>query len=326
MTEHIHGIFKFIDPPSDTALQQCTDAIDACFYPWERCLPELKAESEGKVTVRWEDTGQGNTGMYYGSKDRVQNVILLNNRYSVTNHAFTMLHEAGHMVDDTALRDDQRKALVEKWHKDLDGRWDDYIQNGEEISWSHNTPHTHSTYQSGWRVSDADYYHRPNEAFADAFVACFAPTVFSYPRFAHWSNDLAGVRSIILSQPAPPPPPKVWPFPNDSIYRLYRATFLREPDRGGYDYWKARLDTGTSLHTIANGFTGSTEFRQRYGALDNRAFVTLLYRNVMERAPDAGGLAHWVGALDGGQSRGHVLVGFSESTELKNKINKERMT
>ena len=35
------------------------------------------------------------------------------------------------------------------------------------------------------------------------------------------------------------------------------------------------------------------------------------------RGPDAGGLADWVGRLESGQSRGSILVGFSESVEYR---------
>jgi Domain of unknown function (DUF4214) len=45
--------------------------------------------------------------------------------------------------------------------------------------------------------------------------------------------------------------------------------------------------------------------------------VTLLYQNVLGRAPDPAGLAAWVAVLDGGASRGQVLLGFSESAEYK---------
>jgi hypothetical protein len=78
------------------------------------------------------------------------------------------------------------------------------------------------------------------------------------------------------------------------------------------------LRAGTvTLVQVADFFTASPEFQATYGALDNTAFVTLLYGNVLGRAPDAGGLAGWVGALDGGMTRGQVLVGFSESPEYK---------
>jgi len=45
--------------------------------------------------------------------------------------------------------------------------------------------------------------------------------------------------------------------------------------------------------------------------------VTLLYANVLGRAPDAAGLAGWVSMLAGGASRGSVLLGFSDSPEYQ---------
>ena len=50
----------------------------------------------------------------------------------------------------------------------------------------------------------------------------------------------------------------------------------------------------TSLEGAAAGFVGSAEFAARFGAPDNAGFVTLLYGNVLGRAPDAAGLNHWM--------------------------------
>ncbi len=99
------------------------------------------------------------------------------------------------------------------------------------------------------------------------------------------------------------------------VRRLYLASFLREPEPGGLRYWTGQLAAGRSLVDIASYFAASPELHQRYGALDDRAFVARLYRNVLGRAPDAGGHAHWTRMLAQGRSRGWVLVSFSESNE-----------
>ena len=57
-----------------------------------------------------------------------------------------------------------------------------------------------------------------------------------------------------------------------------------------------------------------------YGALDDGQFVDQIYANVLERAPDPGGKAHWTGVLGTGVSRGEVMVGFSESPEFIDKV------
>jgi hypothetical protein len=79
------------------------------------------------------------------------------------------------------------------------------------------------------------------------------------------------------------------------------------------------MEAGATLLQVADAFIGSAEFIGKYGANPSSAdFVTLLYVNVLDRAPDAGGLAYWVGLLDSGTlSRAQVLVGFSESVENK---------
>lgn len=101
--------------------------------------------------------------------------------------------------------------------------------------------------------------------------------------------------------------------------RLYSAYFLRAPDLGGLRYWVGRLQSGMSVQAASQFFSESSEFKNRYGALDNGQFVDLVYQNVLGRAPDSSGRAHWVTALSGGQSRGSVMIGFSESNEFVGK-------
>jgi hypothetical protein len=101
-------------------------------------------------------------------------------------------------------------------------------------------------------------------------------------------------------------------------YRLYRAAFDRLPDQAGIDYWTAQLNAGMSLLTAASCFILSTEFRSMYGeAPTDDQFITLLYKNVLHREPDAGGWAYWMNAMTHGLTQARVLVEFSESPENK---------
>ena len=107
-------------------------------------------------------------------------------------------------------------------------------------------------------------------------------------------------------------------FKNTSpaLARLYFAYFLRTPDYEGLMYWIGQNKGGKNLHQISESFALSQEFGQRYGSLDNEQFVTLIYHNVLERAPDANGKAYWLDRMNhGGLTRGALMVGFSESTE-----------
>ncbi|EWY41491.1 hypothetical protein N825_27420 [Skermanella stibiiresistens SB22] len=104
--------------------------------------------------------------------------------------------------------------------------------------------------------------------------------------------------------------------PAAQVHRLYDAALDRAPDMDGLKAWTNALTSNSqTLQQVANGFTTSAEFQQRYGDLDNGGFVTLLYQNVLDRAPDAPGLAAWQGALNAGMTRAEALVGFSESPE-----------
>jgi Ca2+-binding RTX toxin-like protein len=105
------------------------------------------------------------------------------------------------------------------------------------------------------------------------------------------------------------------------IFRLYGATLARTPDVSGFKGWTDALGNGQGLAGIAAGFVNSTEFQTRYGSQDSTGFVTLLYQNVLGRAPDAGGLSYWRDQLETGtQSRTQVVIGFSESGEYINRM------
>jgi hypothetical protein len=99
------------------------------------------------------------------------------------------------------------------------------------------------------------------------------------------------------------------------IARLYHAALNRLPDADGLENWTAALKSGAALLQLSNGFIVSTEFQQKYGSLNNTAFVTLLYNNVLGRNPDNAGLINWTNSLNAGNTRASVVVGFSESDE-----------
>jgi hypothetical protein len=97
--------------------------------------------------------------------------------------------------------------------------------------------------------------------------------------------------------------------------RLYDTVFGRLPDTSGLTNWTHSLEGGMSLQTVAADFVASQEFQSKYGGLDNTGFLTLLYANVLHRAPDTPGLNTWLAALAAGTSRAQVVLDFSESPE-----------
>lgn len=100
--------------------------------------------------------------------------------------------------------------------------------------------------------------------------------------------------------------------------RLYLAYFDRWPDDSGLSYWVDVYRNGYGLVAISTEFALSPEFVNTYGALDDRAFVNLVYRNVLGREPDQRGFDHWMSRMNAGMSRGELMIAFSESEEFRN--------
>ena len=103
-------------------------------------------------------------------------------------------------------------------------------------------------------------------------------------------------------------------------YRIYKAAFDRAPDLPGLGYWIDVMDKGAALTGVAGGFIGSAEFQSRYGTANDMDFIKLLYENVLDRQPDAGGYQFWQDAMLRGLSREGVLIEFSESPENKTNV------
>jgi Domain of unknown function (DUF4214)/Abnormal spindle-like microcephaly-assoc'd, ASPM-SPD-2-Hydin len=105
---------------------------------------------------------------------------------------------------------------------------------------------------------------------------------------------------------------------NAPIVRLYLGTYLRIPDTSGLLFWIGeyrRNPTRATLESIATQFATAPEFVQRYGAVSNQTYVTLLYQNILQRQPDAAGVSFWTDRLDRGVTRGVMLAEFTESAE-----------
>lgn len=107
------------------------------------------------------------------------------------------------------------------------------------------------------------------------------------------------------------------------VARLYFAYFLRIPDYAGLQHWIGQFKSGVPIGQISQAFANSAEFSARYGALTNSQFVSLVYNNVLGRAPDAAGLSHWTSQLNAGMTRGDMMLAFSESSEYRAIVHNE---
>lgn len=101
------------------------------------------------------------------------------------------------------------------------------------------------------------------------------------------------------------------------VTRMYEVCLDREPDTDGLNDWSNRLATGQAQGTdIAFGFIFSEEFKNLN--LCNEHYVDSMYSAFFGREADAAGKADWVGQLNSGATRGHVMTGFVNSQEFAN--------
>lgn len=105
------------------------------------------------------------------------------------------------------------------------------------------------------------------------------------------------------------------------VARLYLAALDRVPELPGFLDSRNYLFSappaglpGPSLKGLADIMLRGVEFNAT-PAGDDVAFVTRLYNQALNRAPEAAGLASWTSAMQAGLSRAEVLLGISESAE-----------
>lgn len=85
------------------------------------------------------------------------------------------------------------------------------------------------------------------------------------------------------------------------IMELYTAYFNRVADKAGVDYWANEMDAnGWTLDQVAQSFADQAEYQAIYGNLGNEGTIVAIYENLLNRAPDAAGLAYWKEQLDSG--------------------------
>lgn len=233
------GPFRLVNPPEGAA-EVIAEAVRRIEFPWPMLDAYVDADDDRAVLVEWGDTGQGVSGLFYGYGAR----ILLSNldRDLGPAQAFVFAHEVGHLVDRAVLDDEARAALLAIMHPGIRlGHFD------------HDHPDAgHDADPGEWSNGGDAYVSRVYEAFADLFVAAFAPSLWDgsafgigrrWPRFVHWTDDLDAVRRYTLaagrpdSKPAPVPARPARP-------RRRRLRALRAHLRRVLRRWRRRVRRG----------------------------------------------------------------------------------
>ena len=103
---------------------------------------------------------------------------------------------------------------------------------------------------------------------------------------------------------------------NDFVSRLYRNFLKREPDEKGLADWVDALVSGRGTGAqVVSGFVLSNEYQAN--SLNNKEYITALYRIIFDREPDEEGLKAWISVIeDGGYTHEEVLAGFINSEEF----------
>ncbi len=100
----------------------------------------------------------------------------------------------------------------------------------------------------------------------------------------------------------------------DSVTKLYIATFDRAPDVDGLEYW---LKSGLSLEDISASFFEQKETKEKYpDELDNEDFIIEIYANLFNRAPDSEGFDFWLKQLrEGRVTRATFMLAVMDSAQ-----------
>lgn len=103
-----------------------------------------------------------------------------------------------------------------------------------------------------------------------------------------------------------------------TVQKLYIAYYGRAADAAGQNYWAGELDkAGGSLTQVIDAFANAQEAQALYGSGTTvNARITVLYQNILGRAPDAGGLAYYAGEVAAGRlSLGNTALAVLEGVQ-----------
>ncbi len=98
------------------------------------------------------------------------------------------------------------------------------------------------------------------------------------------------------------------------IVNVYCAVLNREPGASDFAGWRHATGIGfLPISEVASSLVISSEFQSSHGAPSGPALVDLLYRNLLDRAPDRAGAAFWISRFETSADRGSVVAAFADS-------------
>ena len=179
-----------------------------------------------------------------------------------------------------------------------------YLNNNDAIFFTY----------SFYLVDNMTVYYKPG-SFTEQRVSQFIESGLVYEKDSRFCK----FQAMSSVTPSPSPDPSLTDADKPLIAYVERSYSLilgREGDKDGIEYWAKTLKSGVAAGAdIVDSFCGSPEFTRKN--LSNQQVVEILYRTMMDREPDSGGVQYWLGFLNDGLSIHYVINGFASSTEFK---------
>lgn len=175
--------FLLEDPPpgGEDLVRQ---ALAANTFDWEKIRPYVEADPDHGVIVRWTPIASGAQASFnqYGNEVLLDQWSWATN-LDMTKYAFT--HECAHLIDYAFLNNQKRRDLQALM-----------LADPSHAGSTHPQP---ELWRPGYEVG---YWDRIFEAWADVWVATYAPTLIYplYPngsRYSHRCNDAVAVKAIM---------------------------------------------------------------------------------------------------------------------------------
>ncbi len=129
-------------------------------------------------------------------------------------------------------------------------------------------------------------------------------------------EKLVGLSITVTPESTPPSPdPANDVLIEEYVQRCYEKIIGRVGDDEGVGFWKNALKNGDAAGAdIVSLFCNSDEFQNKN--LPSESGVRIIYGVMLNREPDAGGIAYWTGLLNKGVSYNLIISGFAGSTEF----------
>ncbi len=101
---------------------------------------------------------------------------------------------------------------------------------------------------------------------------------------------------------------------NEFVTLMYFNVLRRQADETGFNFWVSQLNSGASRAQVALSFLQSPQF-QALTSSQNRMTVSLLYFEMLRRAPDPPAFAYWLNLLNTGTPLTAILDGLLSTPE-----------